>query len=162
MSSAAAAAATNYVETALSGDQFSMQSSQLALQMSQSPEVRSYAQRTINDHAQLSSQLNAAAQSAGIASPQVVMLPQHSTLLSQLHSVRGADFDGMYKNYQVMTQMQALDVHQRYAATGEVPGLRTIASSAVPMVQSHLSQAQSLSIVPPPPVRTYRRSGERG
>jgi putative membrane protein len=162
ISPAAAAEASQYVQTALSTDQFVMQSSQLALQTSQNPAVRAYAQRVINDHSQLSAQLNASAQAAGIPGAQVVMLPHHSSQIAQLQYARGADFDGSYRNLQVMTQMQALDIHQRYAASGQVPALQIAASNALPLIQAHLTEAQALAIAPPPPPRTYRRSGERG
>lgn len=148
---------------ALSADQFEIQSSQLALQVAQAPAVRDFAQTGINEHAQLSSQLNASAESAAIAAPQVVMLPQHSSQLAQLQYSRGPEFDNLYRNSQVAVLMQALVTHQQYAATGEVPALRAFASNAVPVIQARLSQAQTMNIVPPtyrPP--SHRRSGERG
>lgn len=44
ISPAAAAAATNYIQAALGADQLTMQSSQVALQSSQSPAIRVFAQ----------------------------------------------------------------------------------------------------------------------
>ena len=149
ISPAAAAAASSYVQTALGADQFAMQSSQFALQSSQSPAVRGFAQNIMNSHAQLSAQLNSAASAAGVAAPQVVMFPQHSAQLTQLQYVRGAEFDGAYRGLQINALAQALDAHQRYAATGELPALRAFAANALPVIQAELSQAQSLSVAPP-------------
>jgi putative membrane protein len=141
ISPAAAAAATSYVQTALSSGQFEMQSGELALQMTQSPALRALAQNLVNDHAQLAGQINAAAQSAGIAAPQVVMLAQHSAQLSKLQYARGSEFENNWRSIQVASLTQALDAHQRYATSGEVPALRSAAASAAAMVQSRLSGA---------------------
>jgi putative membrane protein len=159
---AATAAASGYVQSASSAGQFEIQASQLALQMSQSPAVRAYAQMLINDHSQLASRLAAAAQSAGVAAP-AMMLPQHASLMSQLQYAAPGQFDGTYRNIIVMTQMQAIDAHQGYAATGALPPLREFAASAAPLEQMHLSQAQALTIeTPRMRVPSSRRAGERG
>jgi putative membrane protein len=163
ISPAAAAAAMAYVQTALGADQFAMQSSQLALQTSPSPAVRAFAQNLTNGHAQLSAELNGAATATGVAAPQIVMLPHHSAQLGQLQYMRGAEFDAAYRNMQITALAQALDAHQRYAATGELSALRNFAANAVPLIQSELNHAQAFSVAPPshrPP--NYRRSGERG
>jgi putative membrane protein len=157
------AAASAYAQSAASAEQFEIQSSQLALQVSQNPAVRSYAQMLINDHSQLASRLNAAAQSSGIPAAPPVLLPQHSSLLSQLQYAPPADFDSTYRNIQVMALMQSADLHQGYAATGAVQPMRDFAASAVQTVQMHLGQAQALTIdTPRMRVPNSRRVGERG
>lgn len=159
--------APGYMATAASGDQFEIQSSQLALQMSQNPAVRSFAQMLINDHTRMTQQMAATAQSAGLRPPQPMLLPQHQAMLDQL---RGAPmgFDMAFRDAQVNAHQQALALHQNYAVSGDVPPLRNLAAGAVPVIQWHLNHAQMLNLAPPapppppPPVYSPRRGGERG
>ena len=58
-----------YMETAGSSDQFEIQSSQLAMQMSQNPGVRNIANMLIADHTRSTQMVVAAAQSARITPP---------------------------------------------------------------------------------------------
>ena len=108
----------------------------------------------------------AAAQSAGLTPPPPALLPQHQALLDQLRSAgSGPSFDMAFRDIQINAHQQALQLHQNYAASGDVPALRATAGQIVPVVQMHLSQLQGLNVAPPPPpppMPTPGRSGERG
>src|SRR4051794_10942820 len=67
--------APGFMAQAASGDQFEIQSSQLALQMSQNPAVRNFANMLIVDHTRLSQAMAAAAASAGLTPPPPALLP---------------------------------------------------------------------------------------
>ena len=155
-----------YMETAGSSDQFEIQSSQLAMQMSQNPGVRNMANMLIADHTRSTQMVVAAAQSARITPPPPALLPQHQALLDQLRaSGMGASFDMAFRDIQIQAHQQALTLHQNYAAQGDVPALRTVAGQIVPVVQNHLNMLQMLQVAPPPPPPApppVRRSGERG
>jgi putative membrane protein len=160
-----------YMQMAASSDQFEIQSGQLALQMSQNPAVRQYAQMLITHHTQTSSQMIAAAQSANLQPPPPALMPNHAAMLQQLQSAPMGTFDLAFRDAQVMAHQEALTLHQNYASGGDVPALRQVAAAAVPIIQQHLTQAQSLSVSaappppPPPPPPTYQQPaspGERG
>jgi putative membrane protein len=157
--------APGYMATAASSDQFEIQSGQLALQMSQNPAVRSFAQMLINDHTRTTQQIAAAAQAAGLMAPAPVLLPQHQAMLDQLRAAPMGTFDTAFRDAQINAHQQALALHQNYAASGDVPALRTVAAGAVPVIQGHLNMAQSLNVMvapPPPPMPPRRGVGERG
>jgi putative membrane protein len=159
--------APGYMSMAGSGDQFEIQSGQLALQMSQNPAVRNLANMLIADHTRSSQMVAAAAQSAGITPPPPAILPQHQALLDQERAAgSGYAFDTAFRDIQIQAHQQALTLHQNYAASGDVPALRTVAGQIVPVVQSHLNALQMLSIAPPPPPPMAppppKRAGERG
>jgi len=159
-------AAPTYMRMAASSDLFEIQSSQLALQMSQNAAVRSFAQMLIGDHSRMSSLMMAAAQSAGLMPPPPALMPHHQQMLDQLRMAQPGTFDMAYQNAQVAAHQEALTLHQNYANGGDHPTLRGIAGQAVPVIQGHLNHAQMLSAPPPPPptVPEYRppRPGERG
>jgi putative membrane protein len=160
--------APGFLAHASSGDQFEIQSSQLALQASQNLAVRNFANLMISDHSHLDQTMVAAAQSAGVPPPPPALLPEQQAALDQLRSAgTGPSFDLAYKNAQISAHQGALGLMQNYAANGDVPALRTAATQAIPMVQMHLNQAQLLNVAPPapppPPLPPPpSRAGERG
>lgn len=156
--------APGFLAQAASANQFEIESSQLALQMSQNSGIRNYANMMIADHARLGQALAAAATSAGLTPPAPTLLPQHQSLLDQLRTT-GPSFDAAYRGVQIQGHQQALALFQNYAASGDVPAVRAAAGQAIPAIQMHLQQAQMLSVAPPPPPPPpppIRRSGERG
>ena len=143
-------AAPMYMQMAASSDLFEIQSSQLALQMSSNPAVRSFAQMLVNDHTALSNTMMTTAQSAGLNPPPPALMPQHAQMLQQLQAA-GPNFDMAYRDAQVMAHQEAITLHQNYANGGDVAALRTVAAQAVPIIQGHLNHAQMLQVAPPPP-----------
>jgi putative membrane protein len=68
-----------------------------------------------------------------------------------------------YRQAQITAHQQAIGLMQNYAASGDVPALRTAAQQAIPMMQMHLQQAQLLNVAPPPPPPPPMPApGERG
>ena len=156
--------APGFLAQAGSGDQFEIQASQMALQMSANPAVRNFANLMIADHTRMSQAMMAAARSAGIVPPPPAILPEQQAVLSQL-SAAGPNFDVAFRDAQITAHQGALGLMQNYAASGDVPALRTAAQQAIPTVQMHLSQAQALAVAPlapPPPPMVPRNQGERG
>jgi putative membrane protein len=146
--------------TSASSDQFEIQSSQLALQASQSQAVRSFANLMIAHHQATTQNVVAAAQSAGLTPPPPTLLPMHQQMLDQLRaSGTGANFDAAYKQSQITSHQAALELQTNYASGGEVPALRQVAAATAPVVQQHLGAAQNLNITPmtmePGPVKRW-------
>src|SRR6185295_4416794 len=152
-----------FMAQAASGDQFEIQSGQLALQMSANPAVRNFANMLIADHARMSQALAAAATAARLTPPAPALLPVQQSTLDQLRTT-GPNFDAAFRGVQIGAHSQALQLMQNYAANGDVPALRNAATQAIPIIQSHLSQAQMLSVTtaPPPLPPSPRQPGERG
>ena len=162
--------APGYLAQAASGDQFEIQSALLAHPVAQSPAVHNFATMLQTDHAQSTQMLTAAAQSARLTAPAPTLLPQHQAMLDQLRAAgTGYAFDQAFQQVQIQAHQQALALHQNYAASGDVPALRTTAGQIVPVIQRHLAMAQSMQLAappppPPPPMAPPppRRAGERG
>jgi putative membrane protein len=162
--------APGFLAQAASGDQFEIQSSQAAQQLSTNAAVRNFAAMMVADHTRLSHAMAAAAQSARLAPPAPAMLPPQQAMWDQLRACgSGANCDLAYRQQQIQAHQNALTLFQNYATSGDVPAIRTAAAQAIPTIQSHLAMAQALQIVPPappppppPPPPPVRRSGERG
>jgi putative membrane protein len=167
--------APTYMQMAASGDMFEIESSRLALQMSRNPAVQQFAQMMVSDHTRLSSEMMAAAQTAGLPPPPMQMMPHHAEMLQRLRTAPADQFDMMYKREQIAAHQESLNLHRSYAAGGDNPAFRAVAARAVPAVEMHFQHAQSLPeqamVAPtyqqspapmPAPAPTTRRSGERG
>jgi putative membrane protein len=133
---------TAYVEMAASSDMYEIQSSQMAASRAQNPTMRSFAQMMISDHTGTSQQLMAAASAAGLPPMTPRLLPMHADMLSRLQSRSGADFDREYGRQQLVAHEQAVALHGNYAARGDTPALRVIATAAVPIVTRHLNMVR--------------------
>lgn len=156
-----------FLAHAASGDQFEIQSSQLALAASQNVAVRNFANLLIADHTRMSQAMAGAAASAGIPAPAPTLLPEQQAALDQLRAAgTGPNFDMAFRQAQIAAHQGALGLMQNYAASGDVPALRTAAQQAIPTIQMHLQQAQILNVAPPPPppppMPTAGERGERG
>ncbi|MFL6730468.1 MAG: DUF4142 domain-containing protein [Sphingomicrobium sp.] len=161
--------APGFMAQAASGGQFEIESSQLALQLSQNAAVRNFANMMIADHSRLSQTLAGAATAARLTPPAPVLLPSDQAMIDQLRaSGAGPSFDLAYKNAQIAAHRNALQLMQSYAASGDVSPLRDAAAQAIATIQMHLNQAQALPVAAPvqmyapPPSPPPRGAGERG
>lgn len=135
--------ASAYIEMAHSSDMFEIESSQHALQMSQAPAVRSFAQMMVNDHTRMMNEM-AMTPDMGMNMSSMPMMPRHMAMMQRLRAASAADFDMMYKREQMMAHEEALMMHRAYAARGDNPALKAMAARAVPMIQMHMSRVRAL------------------
>ena len=138
--------AAGYMKMAHSSDMFEIESSQMALQMSQNEAVRSFAQMMVNDHSRMMNQMMAMAPGMSMDMSSMPMMPHHAEMLQRLRGASAANFDMMYKREQMMAHEEALMMHRTYAARGDNAALRAMAAKAVPMIQMHLTRARGLPV----------------
>ena len=134
-----------YVQKAAMSDLFEIESSKLALERTQNPDVKAFAQRMIDDHTQSTEKLQGLLQTASIgATPPAAFDRAHQRLLERLRNASTARFDRLYMRIQVKGHQDALKVQEGYARRGDNDQLRSFAGEASPMVQDHLSQARQI------------------
>jgi putative membrane protein len=134
----------NYMRMASSSDLYEIQSSQLAVQRSQSPAVRKFAQMMIEHHTMTSQQMMTAAKAAGANPPPPQLMPMHAEMIAQLQGANGTGFDQLYMNQQVQAHKMGLQLHRTYANDGDTAALQSTARTVVPIVERHLAAAQQL------------------
>jgi len=134
-------AGPQFVQLASAIDQFEIKSGRLALERSQNPTVRSYAEQMIRDHTASSSELKSVAAAEGKALPG--MDPAHAQMLQQLQPLRGPQFDSAYMQMQLQAHREAFAIRQTYAKAGDDPQLRQLAMQSTPLVEKHLAELQT-------------------
>ncbi|HYD98992.1 MAG TPA: DUF4142 domain-containing protein [Alphaproteobacteria bacterium] len=132
-----------FVADAAAGSVGEITLSQMALQKSQNPQVRQFAQQMIADHRPMLAEMGVTAQSQGLTVPNQIDPGRmhHSMMLSQM---TGADFDRRYIQVSVMEHMKAADLLQSHAMHSQNPANKALAAKNLPLVQQHLAMAQQL------------------
>lgn len=138
-------AAMAYAGLAAESDLYEITSSQMALQRSQNPRIREFAQMLITHHTQTTAGLTAAARAAGMTPPPPVLGVRKQAMINELNAAgTGAAFDAVYLRQQVPAHQEALALHSNYRARGDTPTLRRAAGTAIPLVRRHLRDAQRM------------------
>lgn len=141
------AAATQQADAYLfyggAGDIYEITSSMLAQQHSANPQVKAFATMLIADHTNLTNSALTAARGAGIAPPPPELSPMQKDMITQLIAA-GPNFDQQFLQQQMTAHQQALQLQSGYAASGDVPALKSAAASAVPVVRGHIAQIQQM------------------
>jgi putative membrane protein len=133
-----------YVMAAGMSDLYEINSSQVALQKSQTPAVRKFATMLIKHHTMTTAATMKAAKKAGLTPTPPVLDAGATASINELQTASAADFDRLYIGQQIPAHQAALDLHQSYASGGDQAPLRTSAKAAVPIVKQHLNAAMKM------------------
>lgn len=136
--------AAPYVKAAGQSDLYEINSSQIAVQKSPNAAVRRYAEMLVKHHRKTTAATVAAARKAGMTPPAPMLDPGAAASIAELQSASPADFDRLYLGQQIPAHQAALDLHKGYGTSGDKPQLRATARKAVPIVQQHLTLAQTM------------------
>jgi putative membrane protein len=133
-----------FVAKAGAGDLYEVRSSQIAVHRAHDPRVRAFAGMLIRDHRRTTAQVTAAARAAGLRPGPPALERRQRIMINQLNRAPARRFDQVYLSQQIPAHQEALDMHRSYSANGSVSSLRRVATSAVPIVESHLAEARRL------------------
>ena len=133
-----------YVMAAGMSDLYEINSSQIALQKSQDPAVRKFAQMLITHNQKTTAATVKAAQRAGLTPMPPALDAGATASINELQTASAADFDRLYLGQQGLAHQAALDLHQTYATSGDKAPLRTSARAAVPIVKQHIAMLAKL------------------
>lgn len=139
------AAGQTFANTAAASDAFEIATSKMALSTSSSAAIKKYAQKMIDAHTESTAKLTMAvsALTPPIAPDATLTAAQQQTV-DGLKGKTGADFNRAYIDAQTTGHQQTLDALKAYAASGDVPALKTFATNLVPTVTAHLNMAKGL------------------
>lgn len=133
-----------YVMKAGASDMFETESSKLVTDSS-NPKIVSYANMMITDHAKSTADVTAAAQADGMTPGTPMMMGNQKAMIESLKHATGAARDRLYVKDQVMAHKSTLEFQKQYSMTGDKPHLKSAAGTIVPVVEQHLSAAQSMA-----------------
>jgi len=134
---------TCFAEQAALGDQFEIQSSQLAAAQAANARVKAMATQIITDHTAATRQLSVLAPQLGLRLPTTLTGPK-LTELAALRTSKGDAFDRAYVNAQVTAHEQAVNLFRAYGKSGGNAQLRAHATRTLPALERHLQAARDL------------------
>jgi predicted outer membrane protein len=117
--------------------------SQLALLKSSNTDVRSFAQRMIDDHSKANDQLATLADQKSIALPDDLS-PVQTLAFVALASLSGREFDRVYAAYNVRAHEKDVSEFTTQSEQASDPDIKQFAQATLPVLNDHLAQAKTL------------------
>jgi putative membrane protein len=133
----------SFAKKADQGDLAEVKLAQLAQTKSQSPAVRSFAQRMIQDHSKANDKLKSAASQIHINLPAQPNQEQQTTY-DRLSKLDGTAFDRAYAENQVKDHEHVIAEFQKEAKTGQNPQIKQFAENTLPTLHKHLTLARQM------------------
>ena len=153
MGAAFAATSNDFVDKAAAGGIAEIETSRLALEKSQSADVKAFANMMITDHSKANDEL------AAIAKKNDIEVPDTTTLVKQakekILDMRDESFDAAYANNQVKAHEDTIELFKKEANTvtdDKVKGateLKGFAQKMLPALEKHLDMAKKLQAAHP-------------
>jgi putative membrane protein len=137
--------AQGFANAAAASDAFEIESSKLAATKASSAKVKAFAAQMIAAHTKSTAKLKATAATLSPAiTPDPTLAPDQQAMLDSLKAVEGTAFDTTYATNQAAAHQSTLDKLKAYAANGEEPKFKEIATGLIPTVTAHLNMAKGL------------------
>jgi putative membrane protein len=148
-----AATSNDFVDRAAAGGIAEIETSRLALEKSQSADIKAFANMMITDHGKANDEL------AALAKKNDIEVPDTTTLVKQakekILEVRDESFDAAYANNQVKAHEDTIELFKKEANTvtdDKVKGgteLKAFAQKMLPALEKHLDMAKKLQAAHP-------------
>lgn len=117
-----------------------IQISQLALQKATDDDVKSFAQRMIDNHTQVNNTIRLVALQKGVTLPNAPT-PEQQDTAAELEKFSGADFDKRYMDENVVAHVKDVLGARLQSEEGRDSGVRNLARVALPVLSEHLARA---------------------
>lgn len=136
-----------FVEAAGIADRFEIEAGRLALEKSDSSQIKILATRLVADHTHALAGLKAAAAKAdGQIVVPTTLDAKHEAKIEQLKAATGADFDTLFVQMQTSVHDAAIGIFASFAKEGDQTALKDYAAQALPMLERHFEQVKKIQI----------------
>ncbi|MGE8617383.1 MAG: DUF4142 domain-containing protein [Achromobacter spanius] len=133
----------DFIENAAQSGHMEVEGSKMALEKSQNPEVKKFAQQMIDDHTKAGQQLAALAKSKGVDVPTDPSLMQQAKLKTL--GLRDEGFDEAYaEGVGVSAHEDAVKLFEEASNEAKDPEVKQFATETLPKLQQHLQMAKTL------------------
>ena len=121
-----------------------IQSGKMAASKAQNPEVKSFAQKMVDDHSKMLEELKSLAKTKGVALPQDAAVKDMAQM-KLMERKSGADFDREYVEHMVKDHEKDLKDVQDIAAKAKDPQFKSAVQQANAKIKEHLQLAQRVA-----------------
>jgi len=139
----AAHADSSFLKDAAESGHAEIDAGNLALQKGSAADVKSFAQKMVDDHKKASAELQA------LAASKNVKLPTEATMVAKgkakiLEKRDGTGFDHAYAENQVSAHKDAVKLFEKASRDAKDADVKAWAAKTLPTLQHHLQEAQAL------------------
>jgi putative membrane protein len=124
---------------------FEIESSKLAVQKAMSADVKTFAQKMIDDHTKAGEKLTAILKKEGDAPPPMVLAPKQADAMKLLTAATGAEFEADYISVQHGAHMEAVALFRTYAGHPDDKAVGQFAKQTLPTLEMHLEHVKTLA-----------------
>jgi putative membrane protein len=140
--------AADFVAKASVANLFEIQTSELALQRSQNPEVRALAQAMITDHTKAGADLQAALTAAkSTLMPATTLDEAHQKKYEDLANAKPEAFDDKYVDIQTDAHNEAVALFKDYSDGGMAGPVKDFAAATLPVLEGHKAKVDTIDDV---------------
>ena len=132
---------TEFAMKAAQGGMAEVKLGQLAVGKASNPDVKAFGQKMIDDHTRLNDQMKQVASAENMTLPTDIDAKDQA-VYDKLSKLSGAEFDKAYMKDMVKDHTEDVKEFQKEAKSGKDPQLKQLASTALPILQSHLQMAK--------------------
>jgi putative membrane protein len=131
-----------FVKKAALAGMTEVEAGKVALNKSQDPAIREFAQRMVKDHGKANSELELLAANKGVSAPRQLD-PEHKEMLDTLKAKSGKDFDQAYAEHMNMDHSKAIALFESAAGSSD-PDFAQFAKKTLPTLKEHKALASKL------------------
>lgn len=134
----------SFLENAIQGSYAEVEASQLALDKSESQDVRDFAQAMVKDHGEMIKEATKLANDKGVNPPDGPSAVQ-TTEITGLRALTGGAFDAMYVNrIGVASHEATVEMFEEAVRQAQDPDIKAMATKTLPKLRHHLDMARTL------------------
>jgi putative membrane protein len=143
---AAPMSAQDFVSKVAGGTQFELQAASIALEKTQNPSIKAFADRMIKDHTKAGDDLKkTAAAESSVQLPYDPQVPEEMRAkLDELKGASGKDFDSKFIDIMATDHREDVNLFRVYDAQGTDPAIKSFARRTLPTIEHHMREIESL------------------
>ena len=149
-----------FMEKAAQGGMAEVELGKLAAQKAQSPQVKQFGQRMVDDHSKANDQLKKLASNKGVTLP-TEMDRSSKREMDKLSKLSGAEFDAEYMKHMVSDHKKDVKEFKSEANKAKDADVKQFAASTLPTLEEHLKLAQQAEDVAKNESRNATRTSSR-
>jgi putative membrane protein len=133
-----------FVAKAAQADRAEVDLANLALQKSNNPDIKQFAQRMVDDHTKNQQQVDSLASKLSITSPSSAS-SEETQAKDRLQNLSGEQFDRAYARMMVQDHRKDVNEFKREKQTAQNSELKQYVDQTLPVLEQHLQLAEQLN-----------------